>query len=1128
MPSVLMDFARPMSKPVFFDASGKRRRWSGRFFLLGWIVIAVGIAIFALTLVDLPTHGDLPLNFEMPRAAPLRTQIAAIGHRLRSDARRATAWLPHRHSAAKGAPVTLGFYVPWDETSATSLREHIGSLDWVAPALMQVTRPDHALERIDDPRFDRILHAALSRPKVLPVVQNVAKDQWETVQTARLLADPKASDTLAHAIADSVMSHGDAGIVFDFESLQPRQIPQYRALIEKVHRLFRKKGLIVAVTLPAEDAAWSPAAFARISDRLILMDYDYHWQGGQSGPIAPQPWFINVLRNTLRSVPPEKVIVAIGNYAYDWHGNVADALSVEEAWQTAGESGAKISFDPQSGNAAFGYDENGEHHDVWMLDAVSAWNELRASEALGAGGVALWRLGGEDPGFWPALRDYRTSSLPDLTTITQTSNVSVEGTGEILRITATPRPGTRQVMFDPAHIAVGERYITLPTPYVVRRTGARDHEVALTFDDGPDGDWTPKILSILEHYHVPGTFFVIGENALEHPQLLRRIVADGDEIGNHTYTHPNLANVGPRASMFELNATQRLIEAYTGRSTRLFRAPYFGDAEPTTADEIGPALQAQQRGYTEIGLHADPDDWKRPGADAIVARTIAAVESATPDKSENIILLHDGGGDRSQTVAALPRIITTLEARGYRFVPVSSLAGLTREAAMPPVGGDDLLAVRADVALFAIMAGLTWLLKWMFFIAITLGIARAVAMAVLALIERRRRGAPPEPYTPSVSVVIPAFNEAQVIEASVRRVLGSDYPGLSVIVADDGSSDGTSEIVARAFGDDDRVTLLTLENGGKARALNRALAISGGEIVIALDADTQFEPETIARLARWFADPAIGAVAGNAKVGNRVNLVTRWQAVEYVTAQNLERRALAGFDAITVVPGAVGAWRRAAIEAAGGYPEDTLAEDQDLTIAIQRLGWRVDYDPDAIAWTEAPHNFRSLAKQRYRWAFGTLQCLWKHRAVIRTRKPAGLALIGMPQAWLFQIGFAAISPLIDLALLLSIAGTALRVHQHGWAQTQTDVLRIGIYWAAFITVDLVCGWTAYRLDGRERRFPALLLIAQRFVYRQIMYWVVLRALRSALAGWGVGWGKLERKGTVSAPAGPADSTMTDC
>jgi cellulose synthase/poly-beta-1,6-N-acetylglucosamine synthase-like glycosyltransferase len=422
--------------------------------------------------------------------------------------------------------------------------------------------------------------------------------------------------------------------------------------------------------------------------------------------------------------------------------------------------------------------------------------------------------------------------------------------------------------------------------------------------------------------------------------------------------------------------------------------------------------------------------------------------------------------------------------------------------------------VRTDVGIFILLAIVSKLLKWLFFLAISLGIARALMMAGLAWLQARRHRVAPPVFTPTVSVIIPAFNEERVIAASVARVLASDYPDLQVIVADDGSTDATSALVRDAFADDPRVTLLTLVNGGKAAALNRALRDATGEVIIALDADTQFEPETIRRLARWFADPRIGAVAGDARVGNRHNLVTRWQAVEYITAQNLERRALAGFDAMTVVPGAVGAWRRAALDAVGGYPEDTLAEDQDLTIAIQRAGWRVTYDPRAVAWTEAPESFRALAKQRFRWAFGTLQCLWKHRVVLWRRKPSGLALVGMPQAWLFQIVFAAISPLIDLALILSIVGTTLRITQHGWAQTSGDVGTMAIYWVAFTAIDVLCGWLAYHLDGHRVRYPAHLLIAQRLVYRQIMYGVVVRAISAAIRGRVVGWGKLERSGRV--------------
>ena len=1094
-----------MRPAVFYDPTGRRSRWSKRVLAaLLFVVIAAAVA-FATTLVATPHTRDLALPLSQPRA------IAMRGMKARTSA----SWLPHSTGADPHTPVSVGFYLPDDEASIASLRRHVAGLDWVVPALITVAGPTHAIHQVADPPFDRMIKAMPHPPRVLPMVQNYANEAWDADGAAALLADPRARQAFATRLSAWVANRGDSGLVMDFESLPYASRASYLLLLKDLRRALPKSA-ILAVTVPAEEPAGSLAALTRVADRVILMAYDQHWQGAEPGPIAAQGWFIRQVQAALRVVGRDRLIVALGSYGYDWHGGQTDALSIEEAWLAAHDSEATVGFDKASGNAGFAFDEDGQRHVVWMLDAAASWNQMVALKQLGIDDVALWRLGSEDPGFWDDLAAFRTGGLPDLSTPRSPFNTSVEGSGEILRITDTPKVGQRLVVRDRQAMIRDEQYPVLPTPYEVRRTGGADAKaIALTFDDGPDPSWTPLILDELEKARVPGTFFTIGENALQHPGLLNRIVADGGEIGNHTYTHPNLAAASEASTKLQINATQRLVEAYTGRSMTLFRAPYFGDAEPTTDDELGPALIAQQAGYTVVGLHVDPNDWQRPSADSIVAQVMEQVRSATPDFSRNIVLLHDGGGNRAETVAALPRIIAGLRAEGYHFVPVSQLVGLTQASAMPLVPANDLWAVRTDVGVFITLAVMTGAVTWLFFVAIALGIARAVTMAGLALIQSRKRRGEPPPFAPPVSVIIPAFNEARVIEASVRRVLASHYEGLQVIVADDGSSDETTAIVRKAFADDPRVTLLTLVNGGKAAALNRALQDARGDVIIALDADTQFEPDTIRRLARWFDDPRIGAVAGDARVGNRVNLITRWQAIEYITAQNLERRALAGFDAMTVVPGAVGAWRRAALDAVGGYPEDTLAEDQDLTIAIQRAGWRVTYDPLAVAWTEAPETFRSLAKQRYRWAFGTLQCLWKHRAVLNSRKPTGLALVGLPQAWLFQIIFAAISPLIDLALVLSILGTALRVQQHGWAQTQGDVGKMAIYWLAFTAIDVVCGWIAYRLDGRKLPYPAHLLVAQRLVYRQIMYWVVLRAIASAVAGWLVGWGKQERSGRVT-------------
>ena len=1106
-----------MTKPVFLDPSGRRGRWTLSSLLMMLLLIVATAAVFALTIVEVPIPGPLPLDMGRARLHALAERIGLArhhDHHVRGDG----IWLPA--AAARGAHAgrqfVSGFYAPWDDASLASLSAHVSELDQVVPAFASVTGPTHLFQTVTDPRFDAIVAGAARRPQVLEMIQNAHDAQWDGPGFAALLHDRAARQRLLGQIETLISARHAAGMVFDFEELPASAQPDYKSFIAEAHRRFAPRGWAIQVSVPVGDTSWNLHDYAAVADKLFLMLYDEHWNTGDPGPIASQPWFVQKLQEAVRSVGPDKAIAAIGNYGYDWSaGHPASALSVEEAWLSAHDSDAQIRFDRASGNSTFDYEENGKAHHVWMLDAASAWNQLRAARLEGVAGVALWRLGSEDPGFWKAIAAMGQDKVPDLTALTTLKNIDVEGAGEILRIEDSNKDGRRQIGVDAAGLIRAEAYSVLPTPYVVRKTGYRPGLVSLTFDDGPDSYWTPRILDILKARHVPATFFVIGENGLSHPGLLNRIVDEGHELGNHSYTHPNLASVSDGSVRLELNATERLVEAYTGRGMRLFRAPYFGDAEPTTADELGPALAAQASGYLNVGLHVDSEDWQRPGVQAIVDNTVREVLAGNSDRSGNIVLLHDGGGDRAQTLAALPVIIDTLRARGYRFVRASQLAGLSGAQVMPKVTGSDLLAVRADVAIFIALAVLAALLSFLFLVAITLGLARAVALTALAATVRKP--APP-PYTDErISVLIPAFNEARVIEASVRRVLASYAADLEVIVIDDGSSDGTSAIVAGAFAGDRRVRLLTLPNGGKAHALNRGLQLARGAIVVALDADTQFEPETIARLSRWFGDPQIGAVAGNAKVGNRVNLVTRWQAVEYVTAQNLERRALSRLGAIMVVPGAVGAWRRAALDSVGGFPVDTLAEDQDLTIAIQRAGWRIANDIDAVACTESPQTFRGLAKQRFRWAFGTLQCLWKHRAIFGQGRPRGLAWIGMPQAWLFQIIFSLVSPIIDLALVLSMAMTLSKVQQHGWAQTQTDLVRMAIFWLVFVTVDLACGWLAYRMDDRERRFPALLLVAQRFVYRQLMYWVVIKAMTAAVRGRWVGWGKLERTGRSTAP-----------
>jgi cellulose synthase/poly-beta-1,6-N-acetylglucosamine synthase-like glycosyltransferase len=503
----------------------------------------------------------------------------------------------------------------------------------------------------------------------------------------------------------------------------------------------------------------------------------------------------------------------------------------------------------------------------------------------------------------------------------------------------------------------------------------------------------------------------------------------------------------------------------------------------------------------------------------MMAQVYKALNNPNPDLRGNVILMHDSGGDRSKTLVLLPQLIDSLRAKGYEFVPLSQLVGKTRDEVMPHLPLD--MSLYADRAVFLSLSYFAQFLYYCFLGAIVLGVARLLALAGLALWKHAKGDGTPLPGSgepQQVTVLIPAFNEEKVIVPTIERILASDYSNLEVLVIDDGSKDHTAYITRSHFMNEPRVGVISIPNGGKANALNVGLANAKGEVVVALDADTQFEKTTISRLVRWFTDSTIGAVAGNAKVGNRINMITRWQALEYIVAQNLERRALSALDTLTVVPGAVGAWRRDVLKEIGGFPADTLAEDQDLTIAIQTHGYRVHFDSTAIAWTEAPATVRGLAKQRFRWAYGTLQCLWKYRRITFNPAYEELGLVALPQVWVFQILLTTLAPVADLLLLWQLIGEYINYTQHVGTYTGDNLRIVGLYYAIFIVVDILAAMVGFVLEKGEDWRLLWWLPLQRFGYRQIMYYVVLRSLWTALRGPFVGWGKLERHGTVKARA----------
>lgn len=1151
-------------KPVFYDPAGRRWRRVRRTWLALAVVATAVAAVFIASVFAkplLPPFNLRPGN-TLPRPSELKPKAPALplnpreqkAKKAQEDLQRALdktkrvvpSRKPQQMQLApppaipppltpKSRPLSIGFYINWDESSYASLKQNLDQLDWVVPQWihLQDSATGTAIGAEIEPKALNLIRETRPQVRIIPMVQNLFNDQWDKGMLARALADEPARQRLLAALTTFIEQNKFDGVCIDFEEIAdpvPQNLANLLLFMQSLHAAFQVRGWTVLQAVPFDSTDWNYKDFAGANDYLILMAYDQHYAGKEWGSVAAQNWYESNLINRMKEIDPAKVIVAIGNYGYDWTEGAEHAkeLTCQEALITAHESEVeKIDFDPETKNPYFEYDEEDDtHHHVWFLDAVTAYNQMRAASGFHPAGFALWRLGSEDPSIWSIFgTSDSTDSVESLRRIIYGYQVDFEGNGEILKVLSRPHDGARDIKVDSATGFIAtETYDVknLPSSYIIQRTGDHPGWIALTFDDGPDPKWTPRILDILKQEQVPATFFVIGKNGQAYPDLIRRTVNEGHELGNHTFTHPNLGEIPGPLTDLELNATQRLIESLTGRSTVLFRPPYFGDAEADTPEEVEPAMRAEKLGYLMVGLRIDPDDWQLPvTADQIVQRTVNRALDTNPETRGQIVLLHDSGGDRSATIEALPGIIHELRKRGFKFVLTSELAGISRDQAMPVVSASQSVYTRADSLAFFVLSTAGWLLQWAFLLGILLGLGRLLVVGALAFAQwlrsrHRRRTHAGADYKPTVSVIVPAFNEEKVIEATISSLLLCDYENFEIIVVDDGSSDDTSEVVREKFGSEPRVRLFTEPNAGKANALNFGLRYAQGEIVIALDADTLFAPRAIGVLAHRFSDPKMGAVAGNAKVGNRINIVTRWQALEYITSQNMDRRAFASLNCITVVPGAVGAWRRDLLDEAGGFTSDTLAEDQDLTLRIRRLGYKIGYEENAIAWTEAPATLRALAKQRFRWAFGTLQCMWKHTDALLRPRYGALGFIAMPNVWIFQIIFPLISPVMDLMLFYTLASAGLDWLQQPSGYSMTNLNQVLFYYALFLTIDWITACFAFVLERRERWRLLWWIFLQRFCYRQVMYYVMIKSVAVAVRGALVGWGKLERKATAEA------------
>jgi cellulose synthase/poly-beta-1,6-N-acetylglucosamine synthase-like glycosyltransferase/peptidoglycan/xylan/chitin deacetylase (PgdA/CDA1 family) len=1141
--------------PIFYDAERVRWRRTRRVMEIAGVLLTLLLAYFFVTIA---VSVELPASL-LPDSKPgYRAVKSKKKPVIREGRRRRVANIGKL--PASYDPVRAAFFVSWDPNSLASLKKHYKDIDLLIPEQLHAVSADGALTIVDYERGQYTAKAApaeaisilkedklhqwmksLNPPVELPMmglINNYDGVEWRIKEMAQMLANPAARQNLARDITAYAVDSHEAGVVVDFEEVPDASQAHFRQFIAALAPALHSAGLKLMIALPARDDAYDYEFFGKECDAIVLMNYDQHWLTSPPGPIAAQDWFVENLRQVFDVVPPQKIIVGIANYAYDWPINSKEAaaeFSIQEALLHVEESDTDVEFDSNSLNPHYSYyDEHNHMHQVWMLDAITAYNELRASERLGVQGTALWRLGSSDSSLWPIwdathADDAARQKLADLP---PGPDLILEGNGDIWHFTDTPKNGKRSFEYDAgSDLFTDESYDAIPLSYNIDRIGGANKKIAISFDDGPDSQWTPKILDILKDKKTPGIFFIIGDQANKRPNILKREFAEGHEIGNHTFTHPKFDEISHTQLRWELNLTQRLIESTLDVKTILFRPPYGIDHQPEYSEEVAQLPLAQEMGYLIVGQRIDPDDWSLRNGKPIPAKEI--VDSVLRQAGNgNIILLHDGGGDRTQTVAALPQIIDALRKKGYQLVSVSDLIGKTRAEVMPLLSPEERFEARADGFIFTLYQWSRFFIGIIFFLGIVMVSGRAVIIGLLALIEKLRpdHAVMPNP-PPSVTVLIPAHNEESVIVQTVKSVLLSDLKDLRIIVVNDGSTDRTRELLDENFSREPRVRIIHQVNRGKAAALNLAMSLADTDIVVTIDADTEIEPDAISKLVRHFSDPKVGAVAGNVKVGNRSRWLTRWQALEYITSQNMEKRAFDLLNCITVVPGALGAWRKKAIEAAGGITADTVAEDADLTIAIRRLGWRINYDEEAIAWTEAPETASQLIRQRFRWTFGTLQSFWKHGDTLLRPQYGTLGWIALPNIFLFQLVLPLISPVIDLMFFGSLLLWGLaQFHVTRLPQlwTSADVEKSLLFFLGFLLIDILTCMVAFALERKEDWTLLIPVLLQRFYYRQLMYVVLFRSVKEAVSGRPVGWRGVEPEApprTSKAPPKPATAPV---
>jgi peptidoglycan-N-acetylglucosamine deacetylase len=1022
-------------------------------------------------------------------------------------------------TASHANTIRAAFYVNWDASSLQSLVNHITQLNMVLPEWFWIDPiGDTLVAKIDANALAVMKHYPV---KIVPILSNQneknGEENWDNDLLKKVLGNNIKRKRLINDIATQLNKLQLDGINIDFEEWDKTTATEVIQFQKELYTtLHANHKLVTQDVIPIAENK-NATALSNYNDYIFVMAYNQHWSGSQAGDICEQRWIEKVLVQATGQIPSEKIVLCLAGFGYDWQEKKEGVvIKYAEALSTALTHNAKIDFDNDTYNSHFEYtDGDSNYHEVYFVDAAGIFNTMRLADEMEIGGTALWRLGSEDERMWQFYKkDLSRAGLiktpfdfNSLCNVAFTQNTpTYVGKGEVLDVQSYPQAGKFNLEIDSTENLISEqKYSKLPTQYVIKKWGIVNNQVVLTFDDGPDANYTSQILDILEKEKVPATFFITGANAQDNLPLIKRMDKAGFEIGNHTFTHPNISTISSERTTLELKSTRLIIEAITGKSTVLFRAPYNADSEPTNVAEIIPLALSKKANYYTIGESIDPRDWEENiTADTICNRIINQYEA---DPSKGFILLHDAGGNREATVLALPKIIAYFKKNNVSITTIGNVLGKTKDEIMPTVSSS---FSGMHQAIAYTIFGVKNFISILFSFAFILGFVRIISIIIMSLLQRLKHKKEAKIIAknsnkPQISIIVPAYNESVTILKTIENLLLQDYPNFNIIIIDDGSIDDTFFILENKYKNNGKVAIYRKLNSGKALSLNYGIGYCTSDFVVCIDADTILQNNAIAQMMQYFINDNIGAVAGNVKVGNVKNLLTNWQSIEYITAQNLDRRAFDLINGITIVPGAIGAFRKSAIIKAGGFTNDTLAEDCDLTIRINKCGYSIRNCNTAIAITEAPETLQQLLKQRLRWNYGVMQGFWKNKHACFNFKYKGLGLLGLPNILFFQILLPLISPIVDLLFLYSLFWQNSQMNNHS-GLLFSYLLLLG--------VDIIFTAIAFTFEGESYK-KLWYIIPQRIFYKPLMYIVIIKSLLRALKGESQQWGSITRTGNVN-------------